>query len=94
MSNDTGAQIALRTLAYLDAISEPVNIEEFVGLELTGNAEADAQLRTIALAMLQELRSMGMVSADGHAQPGSKIYGLTPLGKEMYEQFQQLVRAE
>lgn len=90
MLQDTGIQILLRALAYLDAISEPVNIEEFSGLELTGDTEADAMLRSLALGMLQQWRSLDMVRADGAGQSGSKIYGLTPHGKDVYARLRRL----
>lgn len=90
MSQTTGTQILLRTFAYLDAISEPVNFQGFIGLELTGDAEADKLLRTVSLQMLQQMISLGMVRADSHTQPGSMIYGLTFLGKETYQRLQRL----
>ncbi|MFM5248395.1 hypothetical protein [Aeromonas hydrophila] len=95
MSNTTGAEVLIRALDFLSGIKEsnPAPVSRFLALELTGEKIADQLLSGIALAMLQQLKSDGMVKTDNLSEPNAKVYGLTEQGFEMKRLFIELLHS-
>ncbi|WP_108063210.1 hypothetical protein [Poseidonibacter lekithochrous] len=86
MQNKTsGVQEMDRLLNFLNNIKNPILIEEFYRLELTGDKIADDLLIQVSKMTIQQLINDGMINIKNE-----KIYGLTDKGVEMYSIFKEL----
>lgn len=91
MTQTTGNEVAARVFQFLANIEDPVPVAQFISLELTGDPVGDAPLAEVARLFLVHLKSDGIAATDDLSLPDAKIYGLTPYGEKVYQDFQNTV---